>query len=214
MFAEFGPSVSLNKPMQTDRSKLISVVGRHRSEHTMKVHNVHERTFPATELVGALIDSLASEEDALWPIESWPRMVFDRPLVAGAAGGHGPIRYFVEAYSPGESITFRFTGPTGFNGWHGYEIVPMGPEGVALRHTLEMTTSGLATLSWPLVFRPLHDALIEDSLARAQASLGHPPSVRPWSPWVKFLRGAVSRGRARQQVTPNKPMQRTAFGGR
>jgi hypothetical protein len=139
-------------------------------------------------------------------------MVLDRPLQVGAVGGHGPIRYTVEAYQPGESIRFRFTGPKGFDGWHGYEVVTAGPEAVKLRHTLEMTTSGLATLSWPFMYRPLHDALIEDSLATARASLGYLPTVQPWSSWVTFLRWLLSRGRARPQVTPNKPMQRTAFG--
>ncbi len=31
-----------------------------------------------------------------------------------------------------------------------------------------MSTHGLAVLSWPLVYRPMHDALIEDSLATAE----------------------------------------------
>jgi hypothetical protein len=180
----------------------------------MKVRNVHERRFRATDPVGGLIDSLASPADALWPIESWPRIVFDRPLQIGAVGGHGPIRYVVEAYQPGKSVRFRFTGPKGFNGSHGYEVAAIGPETIVLRHVLEMTTSGLAILSWPLMYRPLHDALIEDSLATAQASLGYPPTVQPWSAWVKFLRWLVSRGRARLQVTPNNPMQRTAEGRR
>lgn len=168
----------------------------------MKVRNVHERSFHATDRVGRLIDSLASPADALWPIQSWPRMVFDRPLEVGAAGGHGPIRYIVEDYQPGRSIRFRFTGPKGFNGSHGYEVVAGGPGTVVLRHVLEMTTSGLAVLSWPFMYRPLHDALIEDSLATAQASLGDPPTVKPWSIWVRILRWLVSRGKARPQVTP------------
>lgn len=178
----------------------------------MKIRNVHERRFRATDPVSGLIDSLASPAEALWPLESWPRMVLDRPLQVGAAGGHGPIRYTVEAYQPGASIRCRFTGPKGFNGSHGYEIVAIGPECVVLRHVLEMTTSGLAILSWPLVYRPLHDALIEDSLATAEASLGYSPSVQPWSTWVRFLRWLVSRGRAKPQVAPQKPTQRTTFG--
>lgn len=177
----------------------------------MKVRNIHERRLSAAEPVRTLIDSLASSEDALWPIESWPRMAFDRPLQVGAVGGHGPIRYIVEEYSPQQSIRFRFTGPKGFDGTHGFEILELESETVILRHTLEMITSGLALLSWPIVFRPLHDALIEDSLAKAQASLDHPVTVRRWSPWVKFLRWVMSRGRASPQVTPNKPMRRTAF---
>ena len=90
----------------------------------MRVINVHERELLATpEQVGALIDSLASDEDALWPNHSWPRMAFDRPLCVGATGGHGPVRYFVGEYVPGQAIRFHFTGPKGFSGYHGYEMV-------------------------------------------------------------------------------------------
>lgn len=175
----------------------------------MNVRNVHERWFRASYPVGDLIDSLASPADALWPVESWPGMVFDRPLQIGAVGGHGPIRYVVDAYQAGESIRFRFTAPRGSSGSHGYEIEEIGTDALVLRHVLEMRTSGLAILSWPIMYRSLHDALIEDSLATAQASLGDPPTVQPWSSWVKVLRWFVSRGRARMQVTPGRPMHST-----
>ena len=162
----------------------------------MKVLNVHERELPVSpERVGALIDSLSSRADRLWPRGAWPRMKFDRPLGVGAAGGHGPVRYFVEAYAQGRSIRFRFTGPGGFDGYHGYEIHDLGARGCLLQHTLEMTTSGTASLSWPIIFRPLHDALLEDSLALAEASLGQPPRIRKWTVWVKVLRWLVSGGR-------------------
>lgn len=169
----------------------------------MQVLNVHERELEADSvLVGALIDSLASKEDRLWPKHVWPRMEFDRPLGVGATGGHGPIRYFVEEYTPGKSIKFRFTGPKGFDGFHGYEIVG-GPEHpVVLKHTLKMNTYGRAILSWPLVYRPMHDALMEDSLATAQASLGLTPTVQAWSLWVRMLRWSVSGGKARSQSVP------------
>ena len=50
----------------------------------MKVLNIHERELEANhERVGALIDSLSSEDDRLWPNHSWPRMKFDRPLTLG-----------------------------------------------------------------------------------------------------------------------------------
>jgi hypothetical protein len=170
----------------------------------MKVLNVHERALLAgREQVGALLDSLSSPADALWPAHLWPRMRFDRPLSVGAAGGHGPIRYFVEAYAPGRSIRFRFTGPRGFDGWHGLEVLAI-PGTVALRHTLEMTTRGLATLSWPLVFRPLHDALIEDALAMAEAALGHAPRLVPWPLQVRLLRSVLSGGKAHRQSPPGQ----------
>jgi hypothetical protein len=72
---------------------------------------------------------------------------------------------------------------------------------------------GLALVTWPLAFRPMHDALIEDSLACAEASLGLPPAVHHWSPWVKVLRWIISRGKARKQITPNKRLQPTQNAG-
>ncbi|MBN2381383.1 SRPBCC family protein [bacterium] len=159
----------------------------------MHINNVHERILTAEPAqVEKLIDSLSSDQDALWPWHSWPRMRFDLALSVGASGGHGPIRYVVEAYDPGHSITFRFTGPKGFDGFHQF-LVSSGPEqSVILRHTIAMSTHGLALLSWPLIFRPMHDALLEDCLAQAQASLGLNPSIKPWSAWVKLLRWTLS----------------------
>ena len=43
----------------------------------MKVLNIHERELGTDRAaVGALIDSLASVEDRLWPKQQWPRMRF------------------------------------------------------------------------------------------------------------------------------------------
>lgn len=183
----------------------------------MKILNIHERELPVPlDRAGALVDSLASREDALWPNHCWPRMEFDRQLQVGAIGGHGPIRYFVDAYAPGRSIRFRFSGPNGFNGHHVYEVIDVGLERCVLRHTLEMRAHGPAVWSWPIIFRPLHDALIEDSLALAQASLGQTPLIHKWSLWVRLLRWVVSKGRARPQKTPvlclRKPHPLAAIG--
>lgn len=165
-----------------------------------KVVNVHQRTLEATpNEVGALIDSLSSKKDALWPTLSWPPMKFDRPLGEGAAGGHGPIQYFVEEYTPGQSVRFRFTGPDGFNGYHEFQTVVQGTGSTVLRHSLKMTTRGFARLSWPVVFRPLHNALVEDALTTAEASLGLSPRSEPWSPWVRFVRWALTGGKAGPQ---------------
>ena len=68
----------------------------------MRVINVHERELNASlEKAGVLIDRLASRDDLLWPYDRWPAMRFDRPLGVGAVGGHGPIRYVIEAYVDG-----------------------------------------------------------------------------------------------------------------
>ncbi len=181
----------------------------------MIVVNVHQRELPVPRArAGALIDTLASPADRLWPHRSWPRMTLDRPLAVGAAGGHGPIGYVVESHEPGRRVVFRFTRPRGFDGTHRLEALDLSQAGgvsgagdvprvdeprSVLRHTLEMDARGPARLTWPLLFRPLHDALIEDALATAEAALGLPPDVRGWSPWVRALRRVLSRGRARPQ---------------
>lgn len=168
----------------------------------MRVRNVHQRVLPAApSRLCELIDSLASEHDSLWPRDRWPPMRFDRGLAVGAVGGHGPIRYTVDAYEPGRSIRFRFTGPRGFNGHHGYEIEEIGLGQARIRHVLEMKTSGRAVLAWPLVYRFLHDALMEDSLDRAQAYCGDVPGARKWPLWVRLLRWALGRARGRRTST-------------
>jgi len=170
----------------------------------MKVLNIHERELKADyEQAAKLIDSLSSGDDLIWPNQCWPRMKFDRPLSVGAKGGHGPIGYVVEAYKPGQSIKFCFTSPKGFNGFHKFDVVKNTHQPVLLRHTIEMELKGAALLTWPLIIQPLHDALLEDALSTAQASLGMAPRMKPWSPWVKIIRWIMSGGKAQTQIMPN-----------
>jgi hypothetical protein len=166
----------------------------------MKVSNIHERVLHASaEKVGALIDGLASAHDPLWPIDRWPPMQFDGPLGVGASGGHGPIRYVVESYSPGRSVQFRFLAPKGFLGIHRFEIEPIDGKATMLRHVIDMQASGRTWLVWALAIRPLHDALMEDALDRAEASIGRPSPQRTWSVWVRFLRWAMHRRTKRRK---------------
>lgn len=166
----------------------------------MKVLNVHERQLEAgLDRVGALIDAVSSPQDRLWPKASWPNMQLDRPLGVGARGGHGPIRYVVEAYEPGRSLKCRFTSPSGFDGFHLLECMASPTGGTVLRHTLEMNTHGPAVVSWPLLFRPLHDALIEDGFSTAAVALGEPARIQPWNTYVKVLRWLLNRGNAGEQ---------------
>ncbi|MBK5096978.1 MAG: SRPBCC family protein [Gemmatimonadetes bacterium] len=150
---------------------------------------IHERYLPSRpDEAGALIDSLASPKDRLWPRDAWPSMRLDSGLRVGSAGGHGPIRYSVEAYDPARLVRFRFTAPRGFGGTHEFEVIPTG-EHATLRHVIDMRVSGLARLSWPAIYAPLHDALIEDALDRAESTLGVGAGRRsPWSPRVRALR--------------------------
>ncbi len=105
-------------------------------------------------------------------------------------------------YEPGRLVRFRFTSPPGFNGHHEFVLeraAEAGPGAVRLRHVLMMTPVDNARLTWPLVWKPLHDALIEDALDRAEAAVtGRAPAPRAWSPYVRLLRrllkGKVERG--------------------
>jgi hypothetical protein len=164
----------------------------------MKVVNVHQRLLHASpERVGTLIDSLGSPADALWPGWDWPRMKFDRPLAVGAIGGHGPIRYTVETYTPGQSVRFRFTAPKGFDGWHGFEVLDATSAHCVLEHRIEMRVRGTALLYWLLVIRPLHDVCVEDVLSQTQVSLGIEPRPVAWTGVVRLLRWLASGGRRR-----------------
>lgn len=156
--------------------------------------NIHERDFHTSlAKVGLSIDGLASPTDQLWPRDRWPAMRFDRPVQVGAIGGHGPIRYFVESYEAGGSISFRFTAPRGFQGTHRFEVKEVSSGTVRLRHIIEMRVVGFARLSWPIIFEPLHDALLEDSLDRAEAYLTSSPRKNSqWSAWVRLLRWVTS----------------------
>jgi hypothetical protein len=158
----------------------------------MHVLNIHEREFDLPlATVGSLIDTLASKSDHIWPNDKWPAMRLDRPLSVGAVGGHGPVRYSVEEYRPGREIHFRFLAPSGFKGKHAFEVEDRQGQTV-LRHVLEMRAAGQACLSWPLLFRPLHDALIEDGFDRATVALGIDlPNPTRWPFYVRVLRFAI-----------------------
>lgn len=154
------------------------------------IRNVHERLLavPAGR-VGLVLDSLGTANDRLWPHETWPALRLDGPLAAGAHGGHGPVRYTVQSYEPGVGIRFQFRRPRGFIGHHEYTVTPVTEASCILRHEIVMTLSRSALLSWPLFFRPMHDALLEDSLHKAELELGLVPlpGVRHGL-WVRMLR--------------------------
>ncbi len=158
------------------------------------IRNRHSRSIHATTAEAELMLSrLGSEADELWPKERWPAMRFKGGLRPGAEGGHGPIRYTVEHQDP-RNLRFRFTGPSGFEGWHGLEVAPDEIAGVRIIHRLHMEAKGPARLAWPLIFRWLHDACVEDALDKAQAVLeGKPWKPRPLSRTVRTLRALLAR---------------------
>lgn len=165
------------------------------------VTNVHERKIPASAAaVASLIATLASKEDRLWPHEAWPRMKLNAGLAAGSVGGHGPVRYEVVKVDPAGRVVFQFTGPVGFVGWHAFEVADPQKGKSVLRHELQMEVRGLSRLTWPLFFRPMHDALIEEAFDKAERELGATEGV-PFrrGVWVRSIYWlAALAGRARR----------------
>jgi hypothetical protein len=167
----------------------------------MNVRNVHARRLPVpAAAAGVLLDGLAGSDDPIWPGDAWPRLKLAGGLVPGARGGHGPVRYRVAAHEPGRHARFAFEPPrrgfaAGLTGEHRFEVEPAGDAACVLRHVVEGRASGTMRLKWPLVVRPLHDALVEDALDRAERRLtGAVATPARWSPWVRLLRRVIRRG--------------------
>ncbi|GHF20596.1 hypothetical protein GCM10017786_63080 [Amycolatopsis deserti] len=151
------------------------------------VVNLHTRRFAVGETAtGKLIDSLGGPGDRLWP-RKWPPMRLE--LEVGATGGHGPVRYRVESYVPGRLLRCRFLRPRGFDGYHEFTALP-GPDGTSeLRHVVVVRLRRWALLTYPLFWRPAHDAALEDLLDRAERELtGTVARPARWSPYVRLLR--------------------------
>lgn len=165
---------------------------------------MHERELDASAArVGRLIDSLASDDDRLWPGERWPPMTMDPALQVGANGGHGPVRYSVCDYEPGRRVCFRFD-PRMFEGRHWFEVVTRDRRTV-LRHVVEGSPRGIMRVAWPPAMRYMHDAAVEDALDRAEAVLRDEPwEPRPLGPWVRVLRTA-GRLVLGEQAVPSPP---------
>ncbi len=171
----------------------------------MRILNVHERRIAAPPVaVGEIVATLGSSGDRLWPgapAGAWPPMHLDRPLAVGARGGHSRVRYHVASYVPGRSVRFEFDddGMTrGLRGEHRFEVEPRGAETI-LRHVIEADTIGAAaTARWMLLLRPLHDALMEDALDRAEMGLtGRVARPAMWGAWVRFLSAVWGRSAQR-----------------
>ncbi len=154
----------------------------------MKILNIHKRVIqqPKIKLVN-LFNTLATDNDMMLATDKWSPMKLDKGLQVGSKGGHGPIKYFVKEYEPDNSITFQFD-LIGFDGFHKFELSELGNDKTELSHTIDMTTSGSATLKWTLAIRWLHDAYIEDAFDKVENHFSAAQKNNEWSWWVKTLR--------------------------
>jgi hypothetical protein len=157
--------------------------------------NVHERVLPASaDEVGALID----RPERMWP-ERWPALRLDSPIRVGDESRRGFICEEVVEYRAGERLAFRMTSPAQLHGKHRFEVEPVGERQTVLRHVVDVAPDGAARLLWPLVVRPLHDALLEDLLDRAETAVGGSPAPRAWSRRVRLLRWYIGRRQRRNR---------------
>ena len=160
----------------------------------MKVTNIHRRIINQPKYqISKILDSLSSKDDKLWPMEQWPPMIFKKGLVKGAIGGHGPIKYSILNYVPGNNIEFKFMKPDGFNGIHKFEIAEITPNQTELKHTIEMSLSGKGIVTWYLAIKWLHDALLEDCLDKVENQFLQNPKSTTWNIWVDILRKILKR---------------------
>jgi hypothetical protein len=155
----------------------------------MKILNIHKRVINQPKIkIAELLDTLASENDKMLATNKWPRMKLDKGLQVDSKGGHGPIRYTVQAYNQGELIEFKFSKPIGFTGIHKFEITELGTHKTEIKHTIDMNTSGKAVLMWSLAIRWLHDAFIEDAFDKVENHFSPVKKAYKWNIWVRFLR--------------------------
>lgn len=175
----------------------------------MRVHNVHERILDAAATaVGPLLDGIGGPDDALWPSPQWAPLWLDGPPAVGVAGGHGSLRYRVSTYEPGRRIVFTLEPGQGLTGWHGFEVEPLGPERTLLRHVVSAQAHGRMRVLWPCVVRPVHDAIVEQILDRAEAALGTGPARLTRLAAIARLARWTARPRGRATAPPE-----SALGG-
>ncbi len=180
----------------------------------MKIQNRHEIEIAAPpEQVGKLIDTLSSANDLLWPHFRWPAMRFNQPLSVGAHGGHGPVGYFVEEYEPGSRVRFRFRNirplTKGIEGYHELTMEALPGNRTRLVHVILGSIHGRAFVLWPLMVRPLHDALVEDALARGakhfEPQHPFPPGLSRWVRLLRWISIRSARTRANFRLQRSLP---------
>ncbi|MER5866056.1 SRPBCC family protein [Kitasatospora sp. NPDC002040] len=159
------------------------------------MRNIQRRTIGASaDRVGVLLDGLSGPGDVVWPVPAWAPLRFDAGLTAGSSGGHGRVRYSVSEVEPGRRIRCTFAPGLGLVGDHEFRVRPDGPDRCEVVHELVARTEGRMVLFWPLVLRPLHDALLQDLLDNLErAATGRLPRPARWSPLVRLLRRAFVR---------------------
>jgi len=160
----------------------------------MKVLNIHQREYnQQAKEISAILDTLSSRNDRIWPNEIWPPMILNNGLQINSHGGHGPIGYYVSKYHYGEFIEFTFTKPAEFVGSHNFAIKKISEGATQLRHTIDMELTLKGIFIWYFAIKWLHDALLEDCLDNVHNQFNDKKVHTPHNLWVKTLRNALKR---------------------
>ncbi|MGB1308783.1 MAG: hypothetical protein ACPG6B_07725 [Oceanihabitans sp.] len=156
----------------------------------MRVINIHKRKLQEPiKKVSILFNTLATNHDAIWPVENWPAIRFKKGLQIGNQGGHGIIRYTIEALEAGKSITFKFTNPKGFIGTHRLYLEEISENETEIIHKINMHTATLkASFLWIFVIKWLHNALIEEAFDKVENYFSEVQITSHYNFWVTFLR--------------------------
>ena len=86
-----------------------------------------------------------------------------------------------------------------------HERIAATADTTVLRHMRAMSTRDVARLSWPGVYGPGHDALIEDALSTARTSLGEASGRKARSLRAPVPGRARWHGRTPYQAAPPPP---------
>lgn len=165
----------------------------------MRIINIHKRlVYQPKENITQILDSLTSVNDRLWPNEQWPPMIFKHGLAEGAAGGHGPIKYSITKYIPGQLIAFTFIKPAAFSGIHKFEVTEVEKGQTEIKHTIDMSVSLTGIIIWYTAIKWLHDALLEDCLDKVENNFLSQKKKTEWNSWVRFLRKVFRRKKQQQ----------------
>jgi hypothetical protein len=121
----------------------------------MRVHNVHERAFPAPP---ATVAALFEDMDRLWPTP------VPRPE-------HGKLRMGLMLWEGDGATSFRIVAPADFPARHWFEVAADGSGGTILRHTVAGEAVGEFEAIWRDRVEPMHDVYIEALFDRAEEAL-------------------------------------------
>jgi len=155
----------------------------------MKIINIHQREYnhPLSDL-SKIFETLATDNDLIWPKEKWNPMILDNGLCVNSSGGHGIIRYYISRYEDRKLIEFRFVEPKEFVGIHCFELIPIADDRTIIKHTINAQLNVKGLILWYLVVKWLHDALLEDCLDKIENNLEQSNAKTNYNPWVKILR--------------------------